>query len=181
MPAAKGSARTPLGPIMKQIPRYDPANVDPLSLKAALSQLFNTTLTELWMTCPLRDKIAIGSHNIDCTGAIQESRYRQPKTGKFDGIHMLGNSGQKAYTKSVLNILSVAKLTSDEYDFHQSCSQYQFQYQKKQTSYKQNDKNKSQRENKNNNFNRQPDMRKGHEVPTSNRFEAFFGHNQENY
>ena len=100
---------------------------DPLSLKPALSQLFNNTLTDQWMSSPHKDKIFIGTHNIECTGAIKESRYRETKTGKFDGVHLFGSSGQKAYTLSVLNILKNAKLTSDEYDFHQNCAQTIYQ------------------------------------------------------
>ena len=84
--------------IMKQIPRYDPVASDPLSLKPALSQIFNTTLTDQWMSCPCD-----GSHNIDSSGAIQQSRYREFKTGRFNGIHLLGSSGRKIYTLSVLN------------------------------------------------------------------------------
>ena len=114
--------------IMMQIPRYDPAEVDPLSLKPVLSQLFNTTLTGEWMTCLQRDRIVIGNHNIECTGAIKESRYTESKTGRFDGIHLLGNSGQKAYTRSVLNILKTAQLTSPDYDYHKSCDQYRYQH-----------------------------------------------------
>ena len=60
--------------LMKQIARYDPVQVDSLGLKPALSQLFNNTITDLWMQCILKDRIFIGSHNIECTGAIKESR-----------------------------------------------------------------------------------------------------------
>ena len=63
--------------IMKHIPRYDPQVSDPLSLKPALSQMFNNLLTELWMSSPLKDRIVIGSHDIECSGAIRESRYRE--------------------------------------------------------------------------------------------------------
>ena len=56
--------------LMKHVPRYDPSNVDPLCIKPALSQLFNNTVTELWMNSKHKDKIAIGSHTIECTGAI---------------------------------------------------------------------------------------------------------------
>ena len=113
--------------IMKQIPRYDPLVSDPLSLKPALSQLFNNTLTELWMSSPLKGRIVIGIHNIECSGAIQEARYREFKTRRFDGIHLLGSSGRKSYTLSVLTILNNAGLTSSEYAFHQSCDQYKYQ------------------------------------------------------
>lgn len=113
--------------LMKQIPRYDPASVDPLALKTALSQLFNNTLTNLWTDSPLRQKIYLGNHNIECSGAIRESRYRHTKSGKFDGIHLYGSSGMKAYTLSILNILQQAKVTSSEYTFHQSCPQAVYQ------------------------------------------------------
>ena len=53
--------------IMKHIPRYDPKDVDPLGLKPSLSHLFNSTLSELWMKSPLKEKIFIGTHNLECT------------------------------------------------------------------------------------------------------------------
>ena len=49
--------------IMKQTPRYDPAESDPLLLKPALSQLFNNTLTEQWIDCPFKDRIMIGAQH----------------------------------------------------------------------------------------------------------------------
>ena len=126
--------------VMKQIPRYDPAQVDPLSLKPALSQLYNNTITDQWMKSKCKDKIVIGSHNIECTGAIKEARYRETKTGKYDGIHLYGSSGRKAYTLSVINILKCSGLTSSEYDFHQNCPQYKYQMRQnrpRQDGYKQ--------------------------------------------
>ena len=72
--------------IMKQIPSHDPSHVDPLALKPTLSILFNNTLTDLWMESPHKDKIFVGNHNIECTGAIQESRYRQTKSGNTECI-----------------------------------------------------------------------------------------------
>ena len=113
--------------ILKQTPRYDPLQSDPLQIKPALSQLFNNTLSELWISSPMNHKITIGTHNIDCTGAVQSARYRHTKTGRFDGVHLYGSSGSKAYTNSVLNILRSAKLTSSEYEFHYSCPQYKYQ------------------------------------------------------
>ena len=112
--------------ILKQIPRYDRTNVDPLCMKQALSLLYNNTLTDLWMTSPLKDRIFIGNHNIECSGSIRESRYRNTQTGAFDGIHLYGSSGRKAYTQSVLNILKQAGLVDLEFD-HLNCAQSQFQ------------------------------------------------------
>ena len=116
--------------LMKQTPRYDPSHVDPMGLKPTLALLFNNTITSLWMDSADKEKIFIGNHNIECTGAIKESRYRHTKSGKYDGIHLYGSSGRKAYTLSVLSILKVANVTSSEHDYHQSCAQ--FKYQNKQ-------------------------------------------------
>ena len=63
--------------LMKQIPKYDRNEVEPLSLKPALSQLYNNTLTEEWMGSQFKDRIIIGFHNIKCSGAILQSRYRE--------------------------------------------------------------------------------------------------------
>ena len=160
--------------IMKQIPRYDPVQVDPLCLKPVLSQLYNTTITDLWMNSEHKNIIVIGSHNIECTGAIKEARYRDTKSGKFDGIHLHGCSGRKTYTLSVLNILKSAQLTS-EADYHQSCAQYQ--YQTRETR------------NMNRNIYRQPqdqDIRivrhqqTGFTISTNNRYEKLSNFNQGN-
>ena len=118
--------------IMKQIPRYDPIEVDPLGLKSSLSLLFNNTLGNLWMESNYKHKLFIGNHNIDCSGAIREARYRHTRSGRFDGIHLHGSSGKKAYTQSVLNILQSAKLIPPQDDYHFSCPQtlYQNRYRK---------------------------------------------------
>ena len=61
------------------------------------------------------------------------ARYKDSKSGKFDGVHMYGPSGPKAYTNSVMKILSSAQLVvsippkyHDEYD-HQNCPQARYQ------------------------------------------------------
>lgn len=156
--------------ILKQIPRYDKSDVDPLSLKSSLSILFNNTLTNLWMECPDRQRIAVGNHNIECSGAIRESRYRHTKTGKYDGIHMFGSSGSKAYTLSVLNILKTANVTSSDYDFHLSCAQ--FQYQNGKNSGKSHDR-------KFKGHQRKP--HRGAQVPTQNRFNRLSNMTQGNW
>ena len=58
--------------LLKQIPRYDPQEVDPMAIKQALSQLFNNTLVQLWVDSPPKSKILVGSHNIDCFGSIRD-------------------------------------------------------------------------------------------------------------
>ena len=61
--------------VLKLIPCHDPPSVDPLGLKSNLSKMFNEKLDELCMNSPFKSKVFVGSHNIDCTGAIRESRY----------------------------------------------------------------------------------------------------------
>ena len=87
--------------ILNQIPRYDTKNADPLQIKAALSQIYNNKLKDLWMNSPLKSKIYVGSHTIDCSGGIREARYRCTQSGRYDGVHLYGPSGIKAYTNSV--------------------------------------------------------------------------------
>ena len=119
--------------VMTQIPRYDPKAEDPRALKQALAQLFNNTLGELWLDCVVKDKIVIGIHNLECSGGIREARYRDSIRQHYDGIHMYGPSGAKAYTTSVLDILSEANIImeSGEFisgsDFYKSFIQYEYQ------------------------------------------------------
>ena len=101
---------------MQQTPGYDTTEADPSSIKPVLSQLFNNSVTELWMTSQLKDKIFVGNHTIDCTGSIREARYRNTKTGRYDGIHLFGSSGKKAYTNSVMNSLKQAGIVNPEFD-----------------------------------------------------------------
>ena len=98
--------------IMNQIPRYDPPSEDPQAMKSSLSLLFNSTLTEQWMTSEHKNKIFIGNHNLDCVGASREARFREAGTGRYDGIHMKGPSGRKFYTNSVLGILQASNTIS---------------------------------------------------------------------
>ena len=94
--------------IMKHIPRYDPRSNDPQSVKAALSQLYNDTLVQLWLGSPHKNRIVLGSHRLDCAGGIRTARYRNGN--RYDGIHMYWPSGRKAYTESVLSIIREAEL-----------------------------------------------------------------------
>ena len=158
--------------IMKHIPRYDPTDVDPMSLKPSLSLLFNNTMTNLWMESPYKQKMFVGNHEIECTGAIRESRYCHTKSGRYDGIHLYGNSGSKAYTLSVLSILRAAHVTSSEHDFHLSCAQYKYQNRQKNGNHSNEKGNHWQRVKSND---RKYSGRKHYQpkiapVPTSSRF-----------
>ena len=168
---------------MKQDPRYDPSHVDPMGLKPTLSMLFNSTVTDLWMDSPDKDRIFIGNHDIECTGAIKESRYRETKSVKYDEIHLYGSSGSKSYTMSVLNILKAANVTSTDYNSHQSGTQFLHTVQNRRNSRnsRQNTRtgNKKQNNHQNTRQNTYANVAGApvYTVPTNNRFSAF---NQEN-
>ena len=97
--------------LMKQIPRYDRVSEDPRAVKNALSQLYNDTLVQLWLGSKHKDRLTIGTHSLECVGAIREARFRLKNM--FDGIHLYGPSGRKAYTESVLGILKTSGLVKN--------------------------------------------------------------------
>ena len=115
----------------------------------------------------MKDKMFVGDHNIECSGAIREARYRHTKSGRFDGIHLYGSSGRKAYTNSVLDILRRAKVTSA--DFHGPCDQFRYQARQSRTSNGQASRPRQ----------RQPVRQSVFTVPTHNRFESLY--NQGNW
>ena len=81
--------------ILKLIPRYDPPSVDPLGLKSDLSKMFNEKLEELCKNSTFKSKIFVGSHNINCTGAIRESRYWFAKFSNSHSIFIAGTGKLK--------------------------------------------------------------------------------------
>ena len=95
--------------ILKQVPRYDSSSSSPPGLKPYLSNLFNENIDKLCKSTQ-SSKIIIGNHNLECHGGVFQARYRNTLANRFDGVHLYGPSGMKAYTASVLNILSSAKL-----------------------------------------------------------------------
>ena len=120
--------------IMTMTPRYDARTSDPKSLKPILAQVFNNTLGELWLDSSMKDKVVIGLHNLECVGGVREARYRDTNNRKYDGIHLHGPSGGKAYTISVIDILKEFDIT-DDVEVTRTGEEYfkeqlQFQYQK---------------------------------------------------
>ena len=171
--------------ILKLTPRYDPLSRDPQGMKAALTQIYNNHISELWISSPLKDKISIGNHDLECTGAIRDSRYRYGD--KYDGLHMFGNSGRKAYTESVLIILrnsEMIKRSPPNYFRRFHCDQTKPSSNKESL---QNAKYASKIvytcPTQETDYLNDKDIRKNHSkyvysVPTYNRFSSF---NQENY
>ena len=81
--------------VLKLIPRYDPPSIDPLGLKSDLSKMFNEKLEELCKNSTFKSKIFVGSHNIDCTGAIRESRYWFAEFSNSHSIFIAGTGKLK--------------------------------------------------------------------------------------
>ena len=96
--------------IFEQPPRFDTPRTDPTSLKSTLARVANATLSELWENSPLKDKICIGRHSLESSGAgaVHFERYENNFTGKYDGVHLYGLTGANDYTNSVKSILLLA-------------------------------------------------------------------------
>ena len=120
--------------ILTLTPRYDERKADPRALKPILANVFNNALGELWLDSSKKDKVVIGLHNLECVGGVREARYRDTNNRKYDGIHLHGPSGGKAYTISVIDILKEFDIT-DDVEVTRTGEEYfkeqlQFQYQK---------------------------------------------------
>ena len=125
--------------IMEHPPRFDNQTVDPTSVKASLTKLANKTLYQLLNNCSLKDKIFIGSHSLECAGigATHQARYLDQRTGRYDGVHLYGQTGSRDYTDSVKTIfmLGLAEkrintgdaCPSASDDDHKSCPQALYQ------------------------------------------------------
>ena len=132
----------------------------------------------------MKDKIAIGIHSLECSGGIKEARYRNNKNNRYDGIHLYGPSGRKAYTISVLDILKSADILDQSVGSVQSGAEFysklvQFQYQQKRKpriSMQQTDRSQpawvNDRDVRQNTFSSKQDCyNQRYAVPTSNLFD----------
>ena len=169
--------------IFNLTPRYDLPAVDPLSLKSALAQLFNNTLVELWIDSPLKDKVAVGLHNLECGGGIKEARYRDIRNCRYDGVHLYGPSGRKAYTISVIDILKAADILDQTQGeivsgqvFYSKLVSFQYQQKRRPIVYSHRDSAKVDSENdrdiRKQRYNKGKDTYgPRYSVPTSNMFD----------
>ena len=72
--------------IMEHAPRFDAPDVDPTGLKPKLALL--------WHSSVMKDRIVIGKHSLDCSGEQISVRYRDDRSGRYDGVHMYGSQGK---------------------------------------------------------------------------------------
>ena len=94
--------------LMAHPPRFDTPDLDPMSIKPAMARFANKTLSQLLLSSPLKNKIVFAVHKLECSSETQKLRYTDDKSGRYDGIHMYGRAGQKAYSASVLTIITDA-------------------------------------------------------------------------
>jgi hypothetical protein len=121
--------------IMEHAQRFDEPFVDPLSLKPALAKYANVMFHNLWMESPMKSKIIVAAHSLQYNNDTFEARYKDDKTGKFDGVHMYGSAGKTAYTRSLINIFNQAVASksngsSKSNDSHTTCPQTRYSQQK---------------------------------------------------
>ena len=91
--------------ILEHAPRFD-NNLDHLSLKPKLARFANKTFNELWLSSPHKERIQIGKLNMECSDDLVEARYRDERTGRFDGIHMFGMFGKRAFSRNLIRIIN---------------------------------------------------------------------------
>jgi hypothetical protein len=142
--------------LVQHPPRYDEPHVDPTQLKPKLAKLANNIYNQLWHSSGLKDKIVIAPHTLDCSDDLIDARYKDDRTGRYDGIHMYGAGAKQAYTHSLLQIfksfLPSPVVSESSPSFHSTCPQTRFMNSRKKKTLSAN-----QRSNK-------------YSVPTSNKF-----------
>ena len=123
--------------ILEHAPRFDEKNIDPLGLKSHLAKFANSTLGQLWMTSPMKGRIMIGKHTLDCPDEAFLDRYRDENSLKYDGVHMYGSWGRHAFSLSLKNIFKVAireiEPAQSVQSYHKSCPQTMYQNKQKTT------------------------------------------------
>ena len=79
-------------------------------IKLGLAKLANIHLGQLWLNSSLKEKIVIGRHSLESSGAgaAHFRRYQNRFTGRYDGVHLYGQTGHTDYTNSIKTILSLA-------------------------------------------------------------------------
>ena len=100
--------------ILGHPPRFDTPEVDPLMLKQTLAKVSNNLLYQLWLDSPLKDRMFIGEHKLECSPRTRIDRFTDEKTKMFDGVHMFGKSGRTAYTESILSVFRDALSSQTE-------------------------------------------------------------------
>ena len=89
--------------IMKNTPRVDINDEDPLGVKSQLSEYANSIYQQLWIENGCSPQIIIGDHFIfDCRGENKDKLFGKTNSSNYDGHHFRTNFGKQQYTRSVL-------------------------------------------------------------------------------
>ena len=96
--------------LMEHTPRFDSQKSDPTSIKANLVRIANATLGQLWLNSSFKNKIFIRRHSLESsgTGPAHTARYVNTYTGRYDGVHLFGETARADYTNSIKSILLLA-------------------------------------------------------------------------
>ena len=127
--------------LLEHSPRFDNQDIDPIGLKHELAKFANVTYGQLWLTSPLKDKIKIGSHKLNCLDDSQFfETYSDARTHRFDGVHLYGKYGRQAYTNSLLDVLKCFLPQPHQPPHvgapsHSDCPQTRFSNTQKKTTY----------------------------------------------
>ena len=177
--------------LMEHLPRFDN------EINSKLAVLANSTLSQLWVLSPHKDRLSVGRHSLESPGigSTHLGRYKNRTTGQYDGVHLYGATGVRDYTDSIKTILMIALLDGQTVhpsvqpvhdshtvqpvhdDDHTQCEQAHYQWRQMQR--RQMQRTQSHRDTGiafRNTQNLQSDL--SHPVPIQNRFRVF---NQGNY
>ena len=124
--------------ILEHPPRFDTEDKDPLSIKPELAKYANSVYRQLWFESNLKHKIVVGQHKLECSEKTRFDRFTNRMNGRYDGVHMYGAAGRKAYTDSVLSIFSsniaAPRLRPSPADDHSNCPQAKYMNAQKSQS-----------------------------------------------
>ena len=161
--------------IMEHVPRYDLAVLDPTGLKPKLAKFANSIFAQMWNSSIMKDKIVIGKHTLECSMDRMSAWYKDDRSGRYDGVHLYGIEGRRAFTKSMLGAIKSVLSSPPPRSGHPSAStnpddnlseeqtQYQWTHEQSKHANRQGDNNME--------HSRQAQPRQS--VPTQNRFEFF--------
>ena len=127
--------------ILEHPPRFDIEEKDPLGLKPEFAKYANNMYRQLWFQSKMKDRIVIGQHKLECSEQARIDRYMNKKKNKYDGVHMYGAEGRKAYTENILSILThnipppSSRLRPRPENSHKSCPQTKYMNTKQNKSH----------------------------------------------
>ena len=64
--------------IMEHAPRYDTQEVDPSGVKPKLANFANSTMSKMWHSSAMRNRIVLGKHSLSCNTDDKDSVYTAP-------------------------------------------------------------------------------------------------------